>query len=120
MMQSDGKNGLNRKVWCEMARYIDAYALTDVVWKSRDENPHSEGRARIAHFNEHSRFLAMIDRAPTIEARPVVRGEWLLRHEGRGHYWECSVCHTNPCIYVTKDTNFCPNCGADMRGEEDG
>lgn len=61
-----------------------------------------------------------IAKAPTIEARPVVRGEWLLRHEGHGHYWECSACHTNPCIYVTKDTNFCPNCGADMRGDEDG
>lgn len=45
---------------------------------------------------------------------PVVRGNWLLRRAGAGHYWECSVCHTNPCIYVTEHTKFCPNCGARM------
>ena len=48
------------------------------------------------------------------------KGEWELRHVGHGHYWECSVCHKNPCIYVTKDTQFCPNCGADMRKGENG
>lgn len=47
----------------------------------------------------------------------VVHGEWILRHEGLGHYWECSVCHTNPCIYVTEHTKFCPNCGARMDAE---
>ena len=53
---------------------------------------------------------------PATDVAPVRHGEWLLRHEGHGHYWECSVCHTNPCIYVTKDTKFCPNCGARMDG----
>ena len=59
--------------------------------------------------------IAVLEDAPTVDAVPVAHGEWLLRHVGAGHYWECSVCHTNPCIYVTKDTNYCPNCGADMR-----
>lgn len=54
---------------------------------------------------------------PAVDAAPVVHGEWNLKHVGFGHYWECSVCHTNPCIYVTKDTKFCPNCGAKMDGE---
>ena len=62
-------------------------------------------------------YLAYI---PTVDAVPVVHGEWLLRHEGHGHYWECSVCHTNPCIYVTKDTKFCPSCGAKMDGDGNG
>lgn len=47
---------------------------------------------------------------------PVAHGEWKLKHVGAGHYWECSVCHTNPCIYVTENTKFCPNCGAKMDG----
>lgn len=50
---------------------------------------------------------------------PVVHGQWILRHIGAGHYWECSVCHTNPCIYVTEHTKFCPNCGARMDEGED-
>ncbi len=55
-----------------------------------------------------------IEALPAADVVPVVHGEWLLRHEGYGHYWECSVCHTNPCIYVTEHTKFCPNCGAKM------
>lgn len=51
------------------------------------------------------------------DVAPVVHGTWQLRHEGMGHYWECSVCHTNPCIYVTNETRFCPNCGARMDEE---
>lgn len=57
-----------------------------------------------------------IEALPAADVAPVVYGEWLLRHEGYGHYWECSVCHTNPCIYVTEHTKFCPNCGAKMDG----
>lgn len=56
--------------------------------------------------------------APAADVAPVVHGKWELRHEGYGHYWECSVCHTNPCIYVTRNTKFCPNCGAKMDLEE--
>lgn len=55
---------------------------------------------------------------PAVDVAPVVHGKWELRHEGYGHYWECSVCHTNPCIYVTRNTKFCPNCGAKMDLEE--
>lgn len=58
-----------------------------------------------------------IQDAPALDIVPVVHGEWLLRHEGYGHYWECSACRTNPCIYVTKETNYCPSCGAKMDGD---
>lgn len=64
--------------------------------------------------------IDMIEDAPAADVTPVVHGEWLLRHEGYGHYWECSVCHTNPCIYVTEHTKFCPNCGAKMDGGDNG
>ena len=60
------------------------------------------------------RVIDQISAIPAADVVPVVHGEWLLRHEGHGHYWECSVCHKNPCIYVTKDTSYCPNCGAKM------
>ena len=57
----------------------------------------------------------VVAQQPTVEAIEVVHGEWILRHIGAGHMWECSVCHKRPDIYVKNDTNFCPNCGADMR-----
>ena len=62
--------------------------------------------------------LEALKASPAADVAPVRHGEWLLRHKGYGHYWECSACHTNPCIYVTKDTKFCPNCGAKMDGDE--
>lgn len=71
----------------------------------------AEGYTEAAHIIKHI--------SPTVDAVPVVHGAWLLRHIGAGHYWECSVCHTNPCIYVTEHTKFCPNCGAQMDGDDD-
>lgn len=59
---------------------------------------------------------SFIKNRPAADVAQVVHGEWILRHIGAGHYWECSVCHTNPCIYVTEHTKFCPNCGAKMDG----
>ena len=50
------------------------------------------------------------------DVEPVVHANWILKHIGAGHYWECSACRTNPCIYVTENTKFCPNCGAKMDG----
>ena len=49
---------------------------------------------------------------PTIEAKPVVHGEW----DFIGDYdSRCSVCGEEYCIGPNEDYNFCPNCGADMR-----
>lgn len=47
-----------------------------------------------------------------IENAPLERpqGEWKM--DSIGAY--CSNCHTHPDY----TTNFCPNCGADMRGDE--
>ena len=71
----------------------------------------------ITHRYENPEICTQeINSIPAADVAPVVHGEWLLRHEGYGHYWECSVCHTNPCIYVTEHTKFCPNCGAKMDG----
>lgn len=50
----------------------------------------------------------------------VKHGEWKLKHIGYGHYWYCSVCRAKPNIYITKDTNYCPNCGAKMDGAYNG
>ena len=86
-----------------MAEYIDRKALIYAI--CTDTQP----------FNTGSVMRAINDQ-PAADVAPVRHGKWLLRHVGHGHYWECSVCHKNPCIYVTEDTNFCPSCGAKMDG----
>lgn len=97
-----------------MAEYIERSAAVKAVLRERSP----------ANSVAQNRKLSIIQRdlltMPAADVAPVVHGEWLLRHEGYGHYWECSVCHTNPCIYVTEHTKFCPNCGAKMDGGDNG
>lgn len=70
-------------------------------------------------------YKSQIDDLPTIEERKT--GKW----EGRKvssekviDEWQsarCSVCgkyHTTPYMYYFDSFSFCPNCGADMRGDE--
>lgn len=91
--------------------YTYHYELKD--WDLFQCKELDKGKPWDGHTSKDVRRLLSI---PSADVAPVRHGEWLLRHEGHGHYWECSLCHTNPCIYVTKDTKFCPNCGAKMDG----
>lgn len=69
----------------------------------------------------------LIDEQPTIEAVPVVHGEWIKTDKGiainantwkgeRQFSYKCAMCG-----YTTgnqgKNFKFCPNCGAKMDGE---
>ena len=61
------------------------------------------------------------DRIEELEAslREQRAGEWTLVGYGNGRaiHWKCSVCGFETLDVSNGDTNFCPNCGADMRGE---
>jgi len=62
---------------------------------------------------------------PAADVRPVVRGEW-VHHFIRPNvfadsFWHCTVCgYRNGEHWANVYHHFCPNCGADMRGREDG
>lgn len=91
-------------------------------------------------------FLVMLEEAPTVEPEKVVvanvtfdkdeldqivrdriielfkNGELVIKDERPHGKWledsgniACSHCHT---IWLYRRTDFCPNCGADMRGED--
>ena len=57
----------------------------------------------------------------TVEQTERKRGEWIAKTENCHSHWVCSECGAwalleyNEQMYLS---NFCPNCGADMRGEE--
>ena len=56
----------------------------------------------------------VVAQQPTVEAVPVVHGEWVNEYINRyGHPCHCcSVCGFHASH---QDKNFCPECGADMR-----
>ena len=80
----------------------------------------------IVNTNEnyaYNRCKGLIKQQPTIEAEPVVHGEWDDRANPQWPAYDirhCSVCGWN--IPKTKlrnkdaNWNYCPNCGANMKG----
>ena len=90
----------------------------DMAAEERAEADNEKDRTfNAGEINCARRSTRKVNELPTIDVVPVVHAWWILKHVGVGHYWECSACRTNPCIYVTENTKFCPNCGARMDGE---
>ena len=64
--------------------------------------------------------IKYIKQQPTVEAVEVVHGWWIEHkwaEEENGlliSNFECSTCHE----WERKKSDYCPNCGADMRGEK--
>lgn len=53
---------------------------------------------------------------PTADVEPVKHGHWIINSDG--YYPQCSECMSEPQGRVM--TDWCPNCGARMKGEENG
>lgn len=99
-------------------RLIDADALKEKIDNMWNGRPLSSLGARI---------LVTIDDAPSIDIEPK-RGEWIdkgwkgywqFETDGRGNCWHEYEC--SECGFHNKGgkPNFCPNCGARMKGADD-
>ena len=97
-------------------RPIDADALVHDLIHNRSFYPVCARRA--------------IEDAPTIDAKPVVHGEWeecdWVEYDGHGeciHYPKkgcvCTNCRNafKKEFVISPRVDYCPHCGADMRGE---
>lgn len=81
-----------------MPRYIDADAL---IRKIQEE--HKFGSLTITE---------LISECPTADVVEVVRGEWKLNNLNGFKIYDCSNCG----VHMEAKFNYCPFCGADMRG----
>ena len=101
-----------------MVRLIDANKFEAFIEKIPfvDVPGYTEG---YAHGME--RVLEEIDAAPTIDAVPLVYGDWrVIEVEADGTaLLECGVCKERYVVwnipYCKYLPNFCPNCGAKRR-----
>lgn len=65
-----------------------------------------------------------IDNAPTIDAKPVVRGHWInekvmVKGYKAKYCYDCSVCGKSTGYEYFPISNYCPSCGANMREEKE-
>ena len=59
--------------------------------------------------------MEAVKEQPTADVRENVRGEWIFQYEDK-KYKRCSAC--GKTFYsIPATSNFCPNCGADMRSK---
>jgi len=75
-----------------------------------------------------ARVWDMIDQIPAVDAAPVIHARWIgypecLGYDGAYHdeHIVCSECHSvwNIIDNDTERFDYCPNCGARMKGEAD-
>lgn len=70
-------------------------------------------------YSFYQKVLNCINKAPTVEPK---QGEWIEHRQFNpiGCFYseyECSNCHDE--VWQKTEWQFCPNCGADMRGKND-
>ena len=95
------RKGRSREDGKQMARYIDA----DLLQKE---------------FVEYSgKRSLLVDTAPTADVRENVRGTWVGIDDEPFTVFECDTCGYDYEHIYGEQSNFCPNCGADMKGESE-
>ena len=100
--------------------YLNDYALQVSPSESYDEKTRKWNE--IVYMTIDTCMKA-VDEQPTADVRENVRGEWIEKYYASNETGEtvfhgmiiCSVC--GHVLKVGWLSDFCPHCGADMRGE---
>lgn len=86
-----------------------------VEWMS-DLISREEAIGVLETMTEIEEGIEMMYALPTIEAEPVVHGNWgePFKIDAKHIGYKCSKCG----CYGVPGWNYCPNCGANMKGEK--
>ena len=97
-----------------MGRLIDADTIVHYQTYDDEHEDFQEHESTIADFLDE-----MTDEGcpNPVDAVPVRHGRWIHHKGGYSDHYECTAC--GKPIVLTAKWDFCPNCGADMRGEHE-
>ena len=119
MQQSpdDGADLISRQdaidaMWKALYAYED---LTEKQFMEHEELDLGDWfKHRIFVQRMHEECMKAVNSLPSAEPK---HGEW-IDWLGKGNEWECSVCKCSIESHGSIAYKYCPNCGADMRGEK--
>ena len=106
----------------ETARQVLTTLLIETALNNTDVNV--KDASYVYEDVAKNRLDTWLNLVPISDVRPVVHGEWIYHepfdiaagHRNCNECIECSACGTwfdRDCYSLS---NYCPNCGADMRG----
>lgn len=98
-----------------MSRFIDADELIELVRLQKQDALDGATITNMSIFKQKAadckNFIELIQNAPTVDAVPVIHGEWKTRKS-----WDMYVC--SDCSHAFLEAhNYCPDCGAKMDGK---
>lgn len=96
-----------------MSDYISREAVLKIIEYAESMN-WTDSEAEIQAETDYDFFREMIKAQPAVDVVEIKHGFW-----EQGDYYDmgdvCSECQYDSCIEPCK-YNYCPDCGADMRG----
>lgn len=104
-----------------MARPIDADALKGAINKATDVVK-GKGYDELTHIFDG--IIDLVDRMPTADVVERKVGKWIvIMDEPNITFDECKCSECGVVEYFNKGWkkfNYCPSCGAEMKGDDDG
>lgn len=102
-----------------MAKYIDREDL--IEWLKRIpliDLSDGRGLCRVIMEDDFKKAIKKMPKGIIADVVPVVHGRWVEKEKYTfGIMYDCSLCG-NRILDNGHPWNYCPNCGADMRGKK--
>ena len=84
-----------------------------------EERKNANGYRNVAVISELNRLEGYIMQLPSAHPERK-KGKWIEKEDPYGFFNSIPVCSECGCTTKMRERyNFCPNCGADLRGEQD-
>lgn len=94
-----------------MSDLIDRQAAIEALWNIKDE------RDSVYYTSAIHTAIDAMEHLPSAQPERET-GRWEMKPDPYGFFDEIPVCSECGCTTKMRETyKFCPNCGADMRGE---